>query len=81
MTDSLATVECKLRAKFVHHTLLRDAQADAKKHGKDPKWTFLYTKLKGERGEAVVMDAATFHEHVLPILKPLLTKPLAASGD
>ena len=70
MTKSRATVECKLRAKFIHHTLFRAVQTDAKKHGKEPEFSFLYTKLKGERGELVVMDAEMFHSKVLPILQP-----------
>jgi hypothetical protein len=67
-------VECKHYKKFAVHTLFRAAQADAKKHGISPGHTILVTKLKGERGELVTLDADTFYREVLPLWKPQLIK-------
>lgn len=74
LTGYDALVEAKLRSKFIHHTLFRAAQADAKKHKINPLHTFLYTKLKHERGAIVLMDAEFFHSEVLPSLQPRLKK-------
>ena len=69
-----ALIECKYRAKQAHHSLFRDAQADAVKHGISPEHVFLYTKRKGEHGGLVTMDMDTFHRLVVPKLKPALRK-------
>lgn len=52
-------IECKYRSSHAHHTLYREAKADAKKHGLSH--ALLYTKVKNEEGYLVVFDAALFH--------------------
>ena len=52
-------IENKMRSKFMHHKLFREAQKDAKKNGK--KHTLLYTRQKYENGYLVIMDADLFH--------------------
>lgn len=53
-------IECKYRASHAHHTLFREAQADAKKHSLSH--AILYTKVKNEEGYLVVLNAALFHQ-------------------
>lgn len=48
-------IEAKLRAKFQHHTLFKEAVADAKKHG--IRDAILFTRSKGQRGYLATMDS------------------------
>lgn len=68
-----ALVECKYRASFAHHKLFRAVQADAERHKISPRHSFLYTKLKRERGHLVTMDAEFFHQVCLPSVIAWLT--------
>lgn len=57
--DVDAIVECKLRASHAHHKLFKEAKEDAKKH--HLSHTLLYTKVKGEHGYLIVLEADLFH--------------------
>jgi hypothetical protein len=57
-------IEAKLRATFQHHTLYREAAADAKKHGLTN--TVLFTRSKGQRGYLAIVDNETF-ERILSV--------------
>lgn len=64
-------VEVKLRAGFVHHTLFKAAQADAKKHKK--KYAILYTCKKFEDGWLVTISGELFTQLLqIPEVRKLL---------
>jgi hypothetical protein len=64
-------IECKYRATQKHHTLYKDAIADAAKHGK--KHGILYTKVKGDHGWCVVVGGELFSQIIkLPEVQELL---------
>ena len=69
--DMDVLVECKYRALHAHHTLLKDAQIDAAKHGK--KFAILYTKTKYAEGWVVTLDGSLWHDIIsLPQVQELL---------
>ena len=69
-------VECKRRASFSFMRLFESAQADAKKHGLNPKHTILVSKELRQRGFAATIDMGFLLE-ILSIrqVQELLKRP------
>src|SRR6185312_9307114 len=66
-------IEAKLRAKFMHHSLFREAVADAKKHGIGN--AILFTRAKHQRGYLVIMESDLFERMLsVPAVREVLHK-------